>query len=201
MKRLIGALLIIVCSAVSAFALSLSYTDGTTVSVSISPRGGNLVAVIGGTAGHVWDDDPLSTTCTATAITGTNQTYGVCTFPDVDGDYGKQLSFQVPATGLTSMDVDIWWKTTGTGNARFRIQTICYASDAAGDSTYSNSTYVTAAAGTSGRLDKVNMPSVTITSCSAGNRMSVRFSRNRTEGSDTLNAALDVKDVILNLVP
>ncbi len=194
MRRLIAAISIVLLLA------SLAQADDFVPSKqTVKHRGGNLVAVIGAGAGHVWDDDPLSTTCTPTAVTGTNQTYGVCNFPDVDGDYGKQLSFIVPAGNVISLDADITWKTTGTGNARFRIQTICYASDAASDSAYSNSTYVTAAAGTSGRINKVNVPAITITGCSAGSRMHVRFSRNRTEASDTLTAALDVKDVVLNL--
>ncbi len=163
-------------------------------------RGGDLVGLAAAaTVGHVWDFDPLSTTCTATAITGTNQSYGVCTFPDSDGEYGRQLGFDVPTGGIVSMNADILWKTTGTGNARLRIQTICYASDVAADSAYSNSTYVTAAAGTSGRIVSVNMPSIVITGCDAGERMALRFSRNRTEGSDTLNAALDVRRVTLNI--
>lgn len=166
----------------------------------IQHRGGDLVGLAdASTVGHVWDFDPLSTTCTPTAITGTNQSYGVCTFPDSDGEFGRQIEFSLP-TGFTgTMDADIWWKTTGTGNARFRVQTICYASDVAGDSAYSNSTYVTAAAGTSGRLVNVNMPSIVITGCDPGERMALRFSRNRTEASDTLNAALDVRRVIFNM--
>jgi hypothetical protein len=159
--------------------------------------GGDLVGVSGGVAGHVWDDDPLSTACTPLAVTGTNQTYGACTFPDLDGEYGRQLNFSIPGGGITVLNADIWWKTTGTGNARFRVQTLCYASDAAGDSAYSNSTYVTAAAGTSGRLNMATMSSITITGCDPNERMAVRFSRNRTEASDTLNAALDVARVVL----
>ena len=163
-------------------------------------RGGDLVGLANAsTVGHVWDFDPLSTTCTAAAVTGTNQSYGVCTFPDTAGEYGRQLEFDL-ASGFTgTVDSDIWWKTTGTGNARFRIQTACYATDEAGDGAYSNSTYVTAAAGTSGRLVKVNMPSIVTTGCAAGERMAVRFSRNNAEASDTLTAALDVRRVTLNM--
>lgn len=180
---------------------TLNCSSGTGNTCTIwERRGGDLVgAADASTAGHVWDVDPLSTTCTAAVVTGTNQTYGVCTFPDSDGEYGRQWEIDVPTGGIVSMNADIWWKGTGSGNARFRVQTLCYASDAAGDAAYSNSTYVTAAAGTSGRLVRVNMPSITITGCDPNERMAIRFSRNRTEGSDTYNAALDVRRVFFNI--
>lgn len=164
--------------------------------VRIQEWGGDLVGLVGGTASHIWDDDPLSTACTPTAVTGTNQSYAVCTFPDTDGEYGRQLEFDIPPGGITNLSAVIWWRTTGTGNARFRVQTLCYASDAAGDAAYgSNSIYVTAAAGTSGRLVRVAMANIPIDGCDPNERMAVRFSRNRTEASDTLNAALDVRRV------
>jgi hypothetical protein len=77
------------------------------------------------------------------------------------------------------------------------VRTICYASDEAIDSAYSNSSYVTAAAGTSARWNKSASTAVTTTGCAASETMWVQFERQRTEASDTLNAALDVRKVIL----
>lgn len=156
----------------------------------------DLVGVAGGTAGHVWNDDPLSTTCTAASTAGTNQTLAFCTFPDSDGEYGKQLKLSLP-TGYVagSLQYRVSWKTTGTGNLRPRLQTLCYASDAASDTAYSNSTYITAAAGTSGRFNQTAWTTATDTGCDAEETMAIRFSRNRTEASDTLNAAADVEFV------
>ena len=157
-----------------------------------------LVGVSGGTAGHVWDDAPTLTACTPGSAAGTNQTVAYCTFPDSDGDIGRAIPLHLPASFVAdSVTFIVDWKTTGTGNARFRVRTICYASDEAGDSAYSNSSYVTAAAGTSGRWNKSASTAVTTTGCAAGETMWVQFERNRTEASDSLNAALDVRKIIL----
>lgn len=158
--------------------------------------GGDLVGTSGGTAGHVWNEDPLSTTCTPASIVGTNRAIGACTFPDSDGDYGRQLTEELP-TGYVaaSLIAKIWWKTTGTGNARFQIQTKCYADDEADDASFNTATVTTAAAGTSARPNTVTTAAITDTGCAGGELLRVRVFRNRTEASDTLNAALDVEKV------
>lgn len=156
----------------------------------------DLVAVSGGTATHVWNDDPLSTACTPLAVIGTNRTTGYCTFPDVDGDYGRQITRYLPPGWTGSFDAVVWWKTTGTGNARFQVATKCYDSDAADDGSFNTASIVTAAAGTSGRPNRVTLTGITTTGCAANQLMRVRLFRNRTEASDTLNAALDIEKVI-----
>jgi hypothetical protein len=156
----------------------------------------DLVGVSGGTAGHVWNDDPLSTSCTATAAVGATRAIGLCTFPDSDGDYGRQITRYLPDGWTGSFDAEIWWKTTGTGDARFQIATKCYADDEADDAAFNPASVVTAAAGTSGRPNKQTITGITTTGCAAGELMRIRFYRNRTEASDTLNAALDVEKVV-----
>jgi hypothetical protein len=159
----------------------------------------DLVGVSGGTAGHIWNDDPLSTSCTATAAIGATRAVGLCTFPDSDGDYGRQVTRYLPDGWTGSFDAEIWWKTTGTGNARFQFQTKCYADDEADDAAFNTASVVTAAAGTSGRPNKQTITGIDTTGCAAGELMRIRFYRNRTEGSDTLNAALDVEKVVFKL--
>lgn len=145
---------------------------------------------------HVWNKDPLSTAPTLTAKSGTNRGTCVGTFPDSDGDYGVQITRQIPDGTLTgNFDADIWWDTTGTGNARFQIQTKCYADDEADDASFNTASVVTAAAGTSGRPNKQTITNITVTGCAGGELMRIRFYRNRTEGSDTLNAALNLEKV------
>ena len=158
----------------------------------------DLVGVTGGTATHIWNDDPLSTACTPLTVAGTNRTTGVCTFPDGDGDYGRQISKYLAGTfsGTLTLDAVVIWKTTGTGNARFQFQTKCYASDEADDASFNTASVVTAAAGTSARPNMQAITGITVTGCAAGELLRIRFYRNRTEGSDTLNAALDVEKVI-----
>lgn len=146
---------------------------------------------------HVWNKDPLSTAPTLTAKVGTNRGTCVATFPDVDGDYGVQITRQVPDGVFTgNFDADIWWDTTGTGNARFQIQTKCYSDDTADDAAFLSASIVTAAAGTSGRPNKQTITNITKTGCNGGDLMRIRIFRNRTEASDTLNAALNLEKVV-----
>lgn len=161
----------------------------------------DLVAVnpADGVASHIWNKDPLSTACTPVAATGANQTYGACTFTDADGDQGVQIARKIPSRIQGILDADVIWKTTGTGNARFQFQTKCYATNVAPDAAFNTASVLTAAAGTSGRPNIHTISAITITGCSANNILRIRFFRNRTEGSDTLNAALDVEKVVFRL--
>lgn len=144
---------------------------------------------------HVWNKDPLSTAPTLTAKAGTNRSTCVATFPDSDGDYGVAVTRRLP-TGFTgTLNAEVWWDTTGTGNARFQIATKCYADDEADDAAYNTATVTTAAAGTSGRPNVQSVSAITVTGCAGAELMRIRFFRNRTEASDTLNAALNVEKV------
>lgn len=162
--------------------------------------GGELAGVdpASGTAGHIWDKSPLDTAPTATAVTGTNQTYGVLRFPDSDGDYGVAFTNCMLPPGFTGqVDAVAWGKTTGTGNFRLQIATKCYASDEANDAAYNTASVYTMAAGTSGRLNRYALSNITVTGCAANEVMMVRIFRNRTEASDTLNNTFDLKSVRL----
>jgi hypothetical protein len=173
--------------------------DGETSGVSITLYqklcGGELAAInpSDSAAYHVWNKDPLSTAPTLTARSGTNRGTAVLTFPDSDGDYGVQLTCVLPPGFTGNLDGVIWWDTTGTGNARFQVQTKCYADDEADDAAFNTASVVTAAAGTSGRPNRQAISAITITGCAADELVRVRFYRNRTEASDTLNAALNVE--------
>lgn len=158
----------------------------------------DLAAVIGGAASHVWNDDPLSTACTPTAVVGTNRGTAVCNFADTDGAKGRQITRWLPIGFQPSLGLDaiIWWKTTGSGNAVFQVATKCYGDDEADDATFNASSSVTAAAGTSGRPNVVTLSGITITDCDATDMIRIRFFRDRGHLSDTLNAALDVEKVI-----
>ena len=120
---------------------------------------------------------------------------GVATFPDADGDYGVQLTCALPPGFTGNIDAVIWWKTTGSGNARFQVQTKCYADDEADDAAFNTASIVTAAAGTSGRPNRQALTGSTATGCAADELIRFRVFRNRTEASDTLNAALDIEKV------
>lgn len=161
--------------------------------------GGDLAGVdpVSGTAGHIWDKSPLDTAPTATAVTGTNQTYGVIRFPDVDGNYGVQVTCVLPPGFTGNLDAVAWGKTTGTGNFRLQIATKCYASNEATDAAFNTASVFTLAAGTSGRLNRYALSNITQTGCAANEMMIVRAFRTRTEGSDTLNSTFDLKNMKL----
>lgn len=158
----------------------------------------DLAGCVGGTASHAWNTG-IATAPTPTCATGTNRVTGYVTFPDSDGDVALQIARQLPDGFTGSFDADIWWKTTGTGNARFQISTLCYADDEADDASFNAASIVTAAAGTSGRWNKQTITGITTTGCAGGELMRIRFLRNRTEASDTLNAALDVEKIRFKL--
>lgn len=161
--------------------------------------GGDLVGVdpATGNAGHIWDRSPLDTAPTATVVTGTNQTYGVARFPDVDGNYGVQLTCLLPPGFTGTVDAVVWGKTTGTGNFRLQLATKCYASNEPNDAAFNAASIFTMAAGTSDRLNRYALSSITITGCAANEMLALRAFRNRTEGSDTLNNTFDLKSVRL----
>ena len=183
-----------------ASALNFNCEDsGVSCTVYYKLCGGDLVGVdpATGTAGHIWDKSPLGTAPTATAITGSNQTYGVARFPDSDGDYGVQLTCQLPPGFTGNIDAVAWGKTTGTGNFRLQLATKCYATDAVGDASFNTASVYTMAAGTSGRLNRYSLASLTATGCSANTLLHLRAFRNRTEASDTLNNTFDLKSLEL----
>lgn len=156
---------------------------------AISPLDGTTVM-------HIWNEDPLGSTPTLTAKVGTNRGTCVVTFPDSDGQYGLQISKALPEGFTGSFDADVWWDTTGTGNARFQFATKCYADDEADDASFNTASVVTAAAGTSGRPNKQTITGITTTGCAGGELMRIRFFRDRTEASDTLNAAANVEKIV-----
>lgn len=158
--------------------------------------GGDVAALnpSDGTAQHVWNKDPLSTAPTLTAASGINRGTAFLTFPDSDGDYGVQITCEMPAIS-GAVDVVIWWNTTGTGNARFQMATKFYGDDVADDASFNTASVVTAAAGTSGRPNRQVLSGLTVTGIGTPALGRFRFFRNRTEASDTLNAALNVEKV------
>lgn len=162
--------------------------------------GGDLVGVdpATGTAGHIWNKSPLDTAPTAVAVAGTNRTTGYARFPDSDGNYGVQISCDLPAGFTGELNAIVWWTTSGTGNARIQFATKCYADDEADDAAFNTATPYTLAAGTAGRPQKSFVFNMDKTGCAENELMRVRVFRNRTEASDTLSGGtFDVEKVEL----
>lgn len=150
--------------------------------------GGDLVGVdpATGTAGHIWNKSPLDTAPTAVAVTGTNRTFGTARHPDSDGDYGVQLTCQLPPGFTGNLDARVWWTTAGTGSAVLQIATKCYTDNAADDAAFNTATPYTLPAGTASRPQTQILGNIQRTGCSADQLMRVRVFRNRTHASDTL---------------
>lgn len=155
----------------------------------------DTAACVAGSASHIWNTG-IITAPTATCATGSNRVTAWANFPDSDGDVGMYISKHLPTGWTGNLDATIWWNTTGTGNAIFQIATKCYADDEADDAAFNTASTATAAAGTSGRPNVVTMSAITTTGCAAGELIRLKFLRNRTHASDTLNAALNVEKVI-----
>lgn len=152
------------------------------------------------TLSHLWNKDPLSTAPTLNAKIETNWDTCGATFPDSDGDYGVGITRRLPVGYVVgSMVAEIWWYTSGTGNAVFQIAVKCYASNEAA-TTFNAEKTAAATAGTSGVVNVAAMGALTDTGCVGGELMRIRFYRNRqkTSPDDTLNASLHVEKVYIS---
>lgn len=169
--------------------------DGEDAGISITLLkflcGGDLVGVdpATGSAFHIWNKDPLSTAPTATAVVGTNQTYGVARFPDSATDHGVSIVCPLLAGHTGAVDAVVWAKGAGTGNWRLQLASKCYASDEANDAANNTSSKFTLPAGTSGRLNRYAVSAVDMTGCAANELAFLRAFRNNGEASDTYSAA------------
>lgn len=190
--------------------LTVSGTTGALTNVTLDAEGsGNTITLpfewdldlcainpTDSSLSFIWNRDPLSGPPTLTAKTGTNRDTCVATFPDADGDYGVSIRRRLPTGWTGNFDAEIWWDTTGTGTAVFQVATKCYAHNEADDASYNTATSTAVSAGTSGRPNSVSIPNITMTGCAGGKLVQVRVFRNRTNGGDTLNAALNVEKVV-----
>lgn len=170
--------------------------EDPSVSITLYQRicGGDVVGVdpVSGQAGHIYERSALDTVTTATAVAGTNQTYGVARFPDVDGDYGLLLKCTMPPGWTGLINVIAWGKTTGTGNFRMQLATKCYSSNESPDAAFNTAVPYTLSAGTSNQLVRYFMTNPSMVGCASDEVLFVRAFRNRLEGLDTLNDVFDL---------
>lgn len=154
------------------------------------------------TAASFWDL-PTSTPAVANCVTGTNIQKGVLTYADTSGGFSAQNGFLLPTDFAGTVDANIIWRTAATsGNAKFSLSTICTAVNATetDDPAFNTaSTVITAAPGTTLRLQTSPITTVTITGCSSGELLHLRLFRDGNDGSDTLSASLDVIGVEITI--
>jgi hypothetical protein len=157
-----------------------------------------------GTSGSLlWDTNATlapTATCTAGA-TNTTLIQGYADFPDVDGDYSLQTqAFRIPSDWSGAVDVQAYWKAAATsGNVVWQIATMCTADAEIEDVAWNTADHLTAdtAKGTTLQLNTVAKTGITMTGCSAGELIHIKFLRNRTDASDTIAGVVSLKSVEL----
>jgi hypothetical protein len=150
----------------------------------------DAAACLAGVASSNWDTFS-ATAPTAACDPGSNIVKGYLDFPDVDGDFIIQRSFQLPSTWTGAIDLTIWWKTTTTtGDVNFQVSTACVADAETEDPSFNTAQNVTdTAKGTTNQMNTVTQTNLTTTGCAAGEMFFLQIKRNRTNASDTLGAA------------
>lgn len=157
----------------------------------------DLAACIAGAASHVWNTG-IITAPTATCFTGANSVKAAAQFPDADNDHGVFLTKWLPPGFTGNLDADIdWWSPTATaGDVVFQIATICVADGETDDPAFNAASVIAdTAKGTVNQVNTATISNITKTGCAAGERMHIKFFRNRTHASDTIVGVINVDKI------
>lgn len=143
----------------------------------------------------------LANAPTAACSSGSNITRGVAQFPDSDGDYGLIYTIPLPGDWAGTMDVRGKWRTSATsGDVVFQVKWACTADGEVDNDTWSSaSTTTDTAKGTTLQWNTWAITGVSVTGCAPDEDLEVLVFRNRTSGSDTLAATLDLRPFYLVL--
>lgn len=146
-----------------------------------------------GTTGTLLLDSNAALAPTPTCTEGTTNTtsvVGYAVFPDSDGEYQVQDSFQLPAdfSASDAIDVDAIWRTAATsGDVVLQVQTFCTSNTEVEDVAWNAaSTGTDTAHGTTLQINHINITNITKTNCAALDYIHFKFMRQRTHASDTL---------------
>jgi len=126
----------------------------------------------------------------ATCLEGTNVTLGVAEFEDGNDDQ-LQYIFRLPTDWITTIDLQLYWRTSvTTGNVVWQISTVCMADAETVDPVMNAVQTITdAAKGTTLQANTATLSSLTTTGCAAGELFNLKIMRNGAHASDTLSAA------------
>lgn len=152
-----------------------------------------------GSAGPMLDV-PASNGPAAAVIAGSNSLYGVLDFDEAI-DESIQGSLVLPDDWAGNIDFFVDWQAAATtGNAVFALQTACVAVDETSDPAFNSAqTVIDAALGTANRRNVATITPVTMTGCTAGERLHFRFSRDADNASDTMSGDARVKSLLFKL--
>jgi hypothetical protein len=146
------------------------------------------------TASANWDL-PATNAPAPNCLTGTNTQQGTADFDDTAART-MQTSFLLPPGWTGSVDMDIDWLVTAGGGAntvKFTVATACSAAGATFDTAFNAANTVTS--GTVGANNNINATSqaaITMTGCSAGNVLHIKFGRDNTDTSTATVRVLNV---------
>jgi len=145
---------------------------------------------------------PLTLAPAPDCIPGTNILSGELTFPDLDGEYSVQDSFKVPTGSSGPTAVNIKWRSAGnSGSVVWQIAGICIADDETMDPAFATAQATTdAIKATPNEVNDAQIPSLTVTSCAAGEIYFFRFFRDRNHASDSITSTTTVKLLSLEFV-
>ena len=152
----------------------------------------------GTTAGSVWDL-PTASPAVAACITGANIQKGALDFADTAGGFSAQITELLRPNWTTTGGIDFtihWFTSATTGNAKWTVQFVCTAVNAAAtdDPAFPTTgsgfnTVTTAAPGTANRIQTSTITGATLpASCVSGNRMflHIRLFRDGADAADTI---------------
>ncbi|MBZ5508951.1 MAG: hypothetical protein LAO78_26120 [Acidobacteriia bacterium] len=146
------------------------------------------------TASANWDL-PTTNAATPNCLTGTNSQQGTADFDDTAART-MQTSFALPPGWTGNMDVDIDWLVTaggGTNTVKFTVATACTAAGATFDPAFNATNTITSGTvGSNNTLNVTSQTAITMTGCSAGNILHVKFGRDNTDTSTATVRVLDV---------
>jgi hypothetical protein len=146
------------------------------------------------TASANWDL-PTTNPPTPNCLTGTNSQQGTADFDDTAART-MQTSFALPPGWTGNVDVDIDWLVTAGGGAntvKFTVATACTAAGATFDPAFNTANTITSGTvGSNNALNVTSQTAITMTGCSAGNVLHVKFGRDNTDASTATARVLNV---------
>ncbi len=158
--------------------------------------------VNGTTVGTIWDL-PSTSPAVAVAVNGTNIHKGVLQFAHTGGSLSAQTTLYLPSDFTGNIDANIIWYSAGTsGNCKWSLATAFTACDATAtdDPSFNTaSTVTTAVPGTANRIQTSTITSVTATGSGANKLMHLKISRDGSDGSDTLESAVNLVGVEITI--
>lgn len=145
-------------------------------------------------------DVPATLAPTLITITGTYTAWQVLQYPDSDGDYSATFHYSIPDCNSRSLRIKWAASAAATGNVVWQVSTTFGLLGATWDTAWNTAQTVTSAAPAATESVHAVISSITMTGCSVTSgpaELFVRVLRNRTHASDTINQAINLREVVI----